>query len=127
MRFVISIVAALMILGLAVFGVVSAQKMSSAPSQATASNSAAASAPQAAPTAARRHPVNPVSQVSQSGAEAAPAASIRRQALRRQALRLLPLPHPCGWRRRPDDAGRSERRRGTAEAGAVGDRHSGVR
>ena len=73
MRFVISIVAALMILGLAAFGVVSAQKMSSAPSQATASDSAAASAPQAAPTAARRHPVNPVSQVSQSGA--APAAS----------------------------------------------------
>jgi len=75
MRFVISIVAALMILGLAAFGVVSAQKMSSAPSQATASDSAAASAPQAAPTAARRHPVNPVSQVAQSGAEAAPAAS----------------------------------------------------
>jgi peptidoglycan/xylan/chitin deacetylase (PgdA/CDA1 family) len=75
MRFVISIVAALMILGLAAFGVVSAQKMSSAPSQATASDSAAASASQAAPTAARRHPVNPVSQVAQSGAEAAPAAS----------------------------------------------------
>jgi peptidoglycan/xylan/chitin deacetylase (PgdA/CDA1 family) len=75
MRFVISIVAALMILGLAAFGVVSAQKMSSAPSQATASDSAAAPASQAAPTAARRHPVNPVSQVAQSGAEAAPAAS----------------------------------------------------
>ena len=75
MRFVISIVAALMILGLAAFGVVSAQKMSTAPSQATASNSAAAPAPQAAPVAARRHPVNPVSQVAQSGAEAAPAAS----------------------------------------------------
>ena len=75
MRFVISIVAALMILGLAAFGVVSAQKMSSAPSQATASDSAAASASQAAPTAARRHPVNPVSQVAQSGAEAAPSAS----------------------------------------------------
>jgi peptidoglycan/xylan/chitin deacetylase (PgdA/CDA1 family) len=76
MRFVISIFAALMILGLAAFGVVSAQKkMSSAPSQATASDPAAASAPQVAPTAARRHPVNPVSQVAQSGAEAAPAAS----------------------------------------------------
>ena len=75
MRFVISIVAALMILGLAAFGVVSAQKMSSAPSQATALDSAADSAPQAAPTTARRHPVNPVSQVAQSGAEAAPAAS----------------------------------------------------
>ena len=75
MRFVISIVAALMILGLAAFGIVSAQRMSSVPSQATASDSAADSAPQAAPTAARRHPVNPVSQVAQSGAEAAPAAS----------------------------------------------------
>ncbi len=75
MRFVISIVAALMILGLAAFGVVSAQRMSTAPSQATASDSAAAPAAQAAPAAARRHPVNPVSQVAQSGAEAAPAAS----------------------------------------------------
>ena len=75
MRFVISIVAALMILGLAAFGVVSAQKMSTAPSQATASDSAAAPAPQAAPAAARRHPVNPVSQVAQAGPETAPAAS----------------------------------------------------
>jgi peptidoglycan/xylan/chitin deacetylase (PgdA/CDA1 family) len=75
MRFVISIVAALMILGLAAFGVVSAQKMSTAPSQATASDSAAAPAPQAAPAAVRRHPLNPVSQVAQSGAEAASAAS----------------------------------------------------
>ena len=66
MRFVISIVAALMILGLAAFGVVSAQKMSTAPSQATASDSAAAPAPQAAPAAARRHPVNPVSQLAQT-------------------------------------------------------------
>ena len=75
MRFVISIVAALMILGLAAFGVVSAQKMSTAPSQATASDSAAAPAPQAAPAAARRHPaVNPVSQVAQAGPETAPAA-----------------------------------------------------
>jgi hypothetical protein len=39
MRFVISIVAALMILGLAAFGVVSAQKMLAAPSSATASDS----------------------------------------------------------------------------------------
>ena len=76
MRFVISIVAALMILGLAAFGVVSAQKMSTAPSQATASDSAAAPAPQAAPAAARRHPaVNPVSQVAQTSVETAPAAS----------------------------------------------------
>jgi len=75
MRFVISIVAALMILGLAAFGVVSAQKMSTAPSQATASDSAAAPAPQAAPAAARRHPaVNPVSQVAQTSVETEPAA-----------------------------------------------------
>ena len=76
MRFVISIVAALMILGLAAFGVVSAQKMSLAPSQATASDSAAAPAPQAAPAAARHHPaVNPVSQVAQTSVETTPAAS----------------------------------------------------
>jgi peptidoglycan/xylan/chitin deacetylase (PgdA/CDA1 family) len=75
MRFVISIVAALMILGLAAFGVVSAQKMATAPSQATASDSPAAPAPQAAPAAARRHPVNPVSQVAETSAETAPAAS----------------------------------------------------
>ena len=78
MRFVISIVAALMIVGLAAFGVVSAQKMSTAPSQTTASDSSATLASQPAPAAARRHPVNPVSQVAQvaqSGAETAPAAS----------------------------------------------------
>ena len=75
MRFAISIVAALMILGLAAFGVVSAQKMSTAPSQATVSDSAAAPAPQAAPAAAGRHPVNPVSQVAQAGPETPPAAS----------------------------------------------------
>ena len=74
MRFVISIVAALMIMGLAAFGIVSVQKMSTARSQATASDSPA-TPPQAAPTAARRHPVNPVSQVAETGAEAAPAAS----------------------------------------------------
>ena len=75
MRFVISIVAALMIMGLAAFGIVLAQKMSTARSQATASNSPATPAPEAAPTAARRHPVNPVSLVAETGAEAAPAAS----------------------------------------------------
>src|SRR6516225_2662026 len=75
MRFVISIVVALIIMGLAAFGIVSVQKMSTARSQATASDSPATLAPQAAPTAARRHPVNPVSQVAETGAEAAPAAS----------------------------------------------------
>jgi len=72
MRFVISIVAALMILGLAAFGVVSAQKMAATPSQATA-DSAAAPAAQVAPAPARRHPVNPVSQIAQTAAEPAPA------------------------------------------------------
>ena len=41
MRFAISIVAALMILGLAAFGVVSAQKMSAPPSQTTAESAVA--------------------------------------------------------------------------------------
>jgi hypothetical protein len=68
MRFVISIVVALMILGLAALGIVSVQKMSTARSQATASDSPATPVPQAAPTAARRHPVNPVSQVAETGA-----------------------------------------------------------
>ena len=78
MRFVISIIAALMILGLAAFGVVSAQKTSTAPLQATASNSSAAPTSQPAPAAARRQPVNPVSQVAQvaqPSAETAPAVS----------------------------------------------------
>jgi len=74
MRFIVSIVAALMILGLAAFGIVSAQKMSAAPSSATASDLPATPASQAAPAAARRHPVNPVSQLAQTDAESAPAA-----------------------------------------------------
>ncbi len=75
MRFVISIVAALMVLGLAAFGVVSAQKMSTAPAQATASDSPAAPASQAAAAPTRHHPINPVSQFAQTGGETAPAAS----------------------------------------------------
>ena len=71
MRFVISIIAALMILGLAAFGVVSAQKMSAGQSQVT---EPAAQASQPAPAAARRHPVNPVSQVAQVAQVAQPAA-----------------------------------------------------
>jgi peptidoglycan/xylan/chitin deacetylase (PgdA/CDA1 family) len=63
-----------MILGLAAFGIVSAQKMSTASSQATAaSDSMAAPAPQAAPATARRHPVNPDSQIGQPAGEPAPA------------------------------------------------------
>ena len=78
MRFVISIVAALMILSLAAFGIVSAQKeMSPALSQATAaSDLTAAPAPQAAPAATRRHPVNPVSQIAQTVGEPAPAPAV---------------------------------------------------
>ena len=72
MRFIVSIVAALMILGLAAFGVVSAQKMSAAPSSAIASDPRATPASQAAPAAARRHPV---SQLAPTGAEGTPAAS----------------------------------------------------
>jgi peptidoglycan/xylan/chitin deacetylase (PgdA/CDA1 family) len=65
-----------MILGLAAFSIVSAQKMSTASSQATAaSDSTADPAPQAAPATARRHPVNPVSQIAQLAGEPAPAPS----------------------------------------------------
>jgi peptidoglycan/xylan/chitin deacetylase (PgdA/CDA1 family) len=66
MRFVITIVAVLMILGLAAFGVVSAQKMSAVPSQPSASDSSVASVSQ---------PVNPVSQVAQSSGKTVAAAS----------------------------------------------------
>jgi polysaccharide deacetylase len=72
-RFTISIVAALMILGLAAFGVVSAQKASVSPSQTTAAESTAAAAPQAATAPARRHWVNPISQISQTAGKSASA------------------------------------------------------
>ena len=75
MRFAISIVAALMILGLAAFGVVSAQKMSAPPSQTTAESAAVA-----APAPARRYPVNPVSQIAQTASEPAPAPAQARMA-----------------------------------------------
>src|SRR3974377_189845 len=74
MRLVINIGAALIILGLAAFGIVSAQKMSTASSQATAASDSTADP---APATARRHPVNPVSQIAQLGgdpARAPPAA-----------------------------------------------------
>src|SRR5215472_443548 len=67
MRFVISIVAVLMILGLAAFGVVSAQRMLAAPSSATASDSPPAAA-QTAPGAA-------AVQVAQATHDTAPAAA----------------------------------------------------
>jgi peptidoglycan/xylan/chitin deacetylase (PgdA/CDA1 family) len=75
MRFIITIISVLMMLGLAAFGVVSAQKTSTARSQATASDSAVASGLRTEPAAARRPPVNPVSQVAQTDAEPASAAS----------------------------------------------------
>jgi peptidoglycan/xylan/chitin deacetylase (PgdA/CDA1 family) len=72
MRFVISIVAALMILGLAAFGIVSAQKMSTTSSQAIAASDLTANQ---APATTRRHPVNPVNQIAQVAGEPAPAPS----------------------------------------------------
>jgi peptidoglycan/xylan/chitin deacetylase (PgdA/CDA1 family) len=91
MRFVISIVAALVILGLAAFGVVSAQKMAAAPTQAVVSDSAPAPAPQPAPVAARRHPVNPVSQIAQSGTESTPAPAAAPEPIRMvQATQAAP-------------------------------------
>jgi peptidoglycan/xylan/chitin deacetylase (PgdA/CDA1 family) len=96
MRFVIGIVAALMILGLVAFAIVSAQKMSATPSPATASDSAAAPASQAAAAPARRHPVNPVSQIAQTAGEpaAAPAAAPMRVAEATQATPPTPAAPP---------------------------------
>ena len=62
MRVVISIAALLMMLALAAFGIISAEKVS-AGSQTTASVSSAAAGSQTASTASRRFPVNPVSQL----------------------------------------------------------------
>ena len=71
MRIIGSIVTALMILGLAAFSVVTGQQLNGGSPPAMAFNPNAAPAP----TAARRHPVNPVSQVAQIGAETAPMAN----------------------------------------------------
>jgi peptidoglycan/xylan/chitin deacetylase (PgdA/CDA1 family) len=79
MRFVIIIVAALMILGLAAFGVVSAQKMAAVPASPAAPNTrVASSAPgtPAAPRAPVSQPVSePVSQIAQAGSSGAPRAA----------------------------------------------------
>ena len=72
MRIVISIAALLMILALAAFGIISAQKVS-AGSQTTASVSSATAGSQTASTASRRFPVNPVSQLAQNSAANAPS------------------------------------------------------
>jgi hypothetical protein len=65
MRIVISIAAFLMMLDLAAFGIISAQKVSAA-SQTTASVSSATAGSQTASTALRRHPVNPVNELAQN-------------------------------------------------------------
>jgi peptidoglycan/xylan/chitin deacetylase (PgdA/CDA1 family) len=75
MRVVISVIAVLMILGLAAFGVVSGQKMRAASPSATSSASPPAAA-QTVPAAARRHLANPVSQLAQKDPESAPAAAV---------------------------------------------------
>jgi hypothetical protein len=72
MRIVISIAALLMMLGLAAFGIISAEKVS-AGSQTTASVSSATAGSQTASTASRRFPVNPVSQLAQNSAANAPS------------------------------------------------------
>ncbi len=78
-RFVISIIAALMILSLAAFAVVSAQKMSTAPAQRMNSDSPVAPAWQAAPT------------VSQIVSPEAPAATVTSGPIRmRQAQATTP-------------------------------------
>ena len=68
MRIVISIAALLMMLALAAFGIISAEKVS-AGSQTTASVSSATAGSQTASTAFRRYPVNPVSQLAQNSAQ----------------------------------------------------------
>jgi hypothetical protein len=96
-RFAISIVAALTILGLAALGFVSAQKKSASPSQTTAADSAAAAAPQAGAAPARRHSVNPVSQIALTAGDPAPApAAAQRMAETTQATApAAPNPAPA--------------------------------
>jgi peptidoglycan/xylan/chitin deacetylase (PgdA/CDA1 family) len=77
MRFIISIAAALMILGLAAFGVISAQKMNHAIFSTAATDSPANPATQVPPRAAGHTPVNPVSQLAQTGGETGEAAPMR--------------------------------------------------
>jgi peptidoglycan/xylan/chitin deacetylase (PgdA/CDA1 family) len=81
MRVVIIIVAALMILGLAAFGVVSAQKMAAVPASPGAPNTRVASSAPGAPAAPRApvsQPVSePVSQIAQAGSSGAPSSAPR--------------------------------------------------
>ena len=72
MRIIVSIAAFLIMLGLAAFGIISAQKVTAA-SQMTASVSSATAGSQTASTALRRHPVNPINELAQNGAANAPS------------------------------------------------------
>jgi peptidoglycan/xylan/chitin deacetylase (PgdA/CDA1 family) len=77
MRFVIIIVAALMILGLAAFGVVSAQKMAAVPASPAAPNTRVASLAPGTPAAPRAPVSQPVSQIAQAGSSEASSGAPR--------------------------------------------------
>jgi peptidoglycan/xylan/chitin deacetylase (PgdA/CDA1 family) len=77
MRFVMIIVAASMILGLAAFGVVSAQKMAAVPGSPAASNTRVASLVPGAPAAPRAPVSQPVSQIAQAGSSEASSSAPR--------------------------------------------------
>jgi peptidoglycan/xylan/chitin deacetylase (PgdA/CDA1 family) len=77
MRFVVIIVAALMILGLAAFGVVSAQKMAAVPGSPAAPNTRVASLVSGAPAAPRAPVSQPVSQIAQAGSSEASSSAPR--------------------------------------------------
>jgi peptidoglycan/xylan/chitin deacetylase (PgdA/CDA1 family) len=76
MRFVLSIVAALMILGLAAFGVGFAQKMAAVPGSSAANTRVASLAP-GAPAGAHAPVSQPVSQIAQAGSSGEPASAPR--------------------------------------------------
>jgi peptidoglycan/xylan/chitin deacetylase (PgdA/CDA1 family) len=77
MRFVIIIAAALMILGLAAFGVVSAQKMAAVPASPAAPNTRVASLAPGTPAAPRAPVSQPVSQIAQAGSSEASSGAPR--------------------------------------------------
>ena len=93
MRIVIGIAALLMMLGLAAFGIISAQKVSAA-SQTTASVSSATAGSQTASSALRRFPVNPVSQLAQNSAANAPSLAPNVSAQPKPAPAASAIP-PC--------------------------------
>jgi peptidoglycan/xylan/chitin deacetylase (PgdA/CDA1 family) len=77
MRFVIIIAAALMILGLAAFGVVSAQKMAAVSASPAAPNTRVASLAPGTPAAPRAPVSQPVSQIAQAGSSEASSGAPR--------------------------------------------------